>query len=193
MNRRLPQFALLVLATLCGARHCRAQGGPVRYPLTGNSIANALTVAGASVIAADIALPSAMTATAPSPQLALQSAGLSGPTQLRVRVTCSVAGQCLPFMVIADLHDNATALAALHLLAPRNTAGAPGAQTAADLLRAGQHATLLLEDDRMRISLPVISLDSGAPGTQIRVASLDRKQTYRGVVSDATTVRGALP
>ncbi len=194
MMHRPRQLASFVFAaTLCATLPCLAQTAPARYPLTADAVAGALTAAGAPVTAADITMPSALTCMSLAPHLTLQSTGLSGPAQLRVRVTCAGAGQCLPFMVLADLHDPTTALAAHQKLTPQPPSSQLAQHAAANVLRAGQHATLLLEDGHMRISLPVISIDTGATGTEIRVASLDRKQTYRGTVTDADTVRGALP
>ena len=194
MARHLRKFvSSLFVAALCAKGDCLAQAASSRYPLLPAAIADALKAAGVLAAPSDVTLPSALTASVPSPQLTLGSPERSGPTQIRVRVTCAQSGQCLPFMVVADLHNPAAALAAQRQLAPHTEAKASGQGTAGEMLRAGQHATLLLEDERMRISLPVISIDTGAPGAQVRVASLDRKQTFRAVVSAAATVRGVLP
>ena len=45
----------------------------------------------------------------------------------------------------------------------------------------------------MRISVPVISIDSGGIGKDVRVSSLDRKITYQATVVNAQVVQGSLP
>ena len=45
---------------------------------------------------------------------------------------------------------------------------------------------------QMRIQLPAVAVDTGAPGTEVRVTSADHRHTYRGVVVDADTVKGVL-
>ena len=59
-------------------------------------------------------------------------------------------------------------------------------------ITVGAHITLELTDPQMHIHLPAIAIDTGAPGTDIRVASLDRKHTWRGTVLDANTVQGGV-
>jgi flagella basal body P-ring formation protein FlgA len=53
-------------------------------------------------------------------------------------------------------------------------------------MRAGTHAVLIMNDRRMRIQIPVISLETGKAGETIHVASPDRKQVYEGEVVDGT-------
>ena len=61
------------------------------------------------------------------------------------------------------------------------------------MVRPGDHAVLLLEDSHMRITLPVIAIDSGRVGGEVRVSSLDRKTTFRAIVLESGAVRGDLP
>jgi len=60
-------------------------------------------------------------------------------------------------------------------------------------ISVGSHVTLELSDRQMHIQLQGIAIDTGEPGHEIRVASLDRRHTYHGIVVDPTTVKGDLP
>ena len=51
---------------------------------------------------------------------------------------------------------------------------------------------LLLEGNHVHIRLTVICLENGTKGQTIRVASKDRKLTYKAEVIEDSTVRGSL-
>ena len=165
-----------------------------RVPLTGAVVAAALTGAGLHVEGSQIELPGSLATTNTDPQLRVTGAELLPDGRLRVRLACRQAGECQPFM--ATLRSSSTPEAMAGLLALRRSfqstfAEHPNGNT--DRLLAGQHATLHLESTHMYITVPVVAIDSGAPGAEVRVSSLDRKQLYRAVVADPSTVRGALP
>jgi flagella basal body P-ring formation protein FlgA len=56
-------------------------------------------------------------------------------------------------------------------------------------MRAGAHATLVMDDDRAHIQIAVISLENGLAGHRIRVASPDHKQVYVAEVVNASLLR----
>jgi flagella basal body P-ring formation protein FlgA len=56
-------------------------------------------------------------------------------------------------------------------------------------MRAGAHATLLLDDDRSHIQIAVISLENGIAGHSIRVSTPDHKQVYVAEVVNASLLR----
>ena len=58
-------------------------------------------------------------------------------------------------------------------------------------MRAGTHATLVMDDDRSHIQVAVISLENGMAGHRIRVSSPDHKQVYFGEVVNARLLRGS--
>jgi hypothetical protein len=58
-------------------------------------------------------------------------------------------------------------------------------------MRAGTHATLVMDDNRSHIQVAVISLENGLVGHRIHVASPDHKQTYVGEVVNARLLRGS--
>ncbi len=194
MSRVLIQLAgfLPLLAAMAASPPLTAQMVE-RVPLTGATVAAALTGAGLHVEGSQIELPGALATTNTDPQLRVTGAELLPDGRLRVRLACRQAGECQPFM--ATLRSSGPEAMA-GLLALRRSLQPPSAARSngnTDRLIAGQHATLHLESTHMLITVPVVAIDSGAPGTEVRVSSLDRKQLYRAVVADAGTVRGALP
>jgi flagella basal body P-ring formation protein FlgA len=56
-------------------------------------------------------------------------------------------------------------------------------------MRAGAHATLVMDDARSHIQVAVISLENGIAGHRIRVASLDHKQVYVAEVVSANLLK----
>ncbi len=195
MSRVLIQLAgfLPLLAAIAASPPLTAQTVE-RVPLTGAVVAAALTGAGLHVEGSQIELPGALATTNTDPQLRVTGAELLPDGHLRVRLACRQAGECQPFM--ATLRSSSAPEAMAGLLALRQGLQPPSAAHSSgytDRLIAGQHATLHLESTHMLITVPVVAIDSGAPGTEVRVSSLDRKQLYRAVVTDASTVRGALP
>jgi flagella basal body P-ring formation protein FlgA len=56
-------------------------------------------------------------------------------------------------------------------------------------MRAGTHATMLMDDDRSHIQIAVISLENGVAGHSIRVTSPDHKQVYVAEVVNASLLR----
>jgi flagella basal body P-ring formation protein FlgA len=56
-------------------------------------------------------------------------------------------------------------------------------------MRAGTHATMLMDDDRSHIQIAVISLENGIAGHSIRVTSPDHKQVYVAEVVNASLLR----
>ena len=196
MNR-IPLHPASLLAVLLGVAPAilGAQvSGPVRQPLSTAAVASALAPEGLNVTPAQVSLPMPLTATVAAPALHIAAAELLPGGRLQLRLTCRNPAECLPFHATVDLHASGTAIASLASL---HTSPAPGPSTtlpdSGSSLRIGSRATLFLEGGHTHIQLPVISLDGGTPGTEIRVSSLDRKTVYRGVIVDRDTIRGDLP
>lgn len=195
MNRTSPHLASLLaaLALVAPAALCAQGSTPTRQPLSPAAVASALAPEGLTVTAAQVSLPMPLTATIAAPALHIAAAELLPNGRLQLRLTCRIAAECLPFHATVDLHAQANAIASLAALPA--AAGIPSNAVSTDpgSLRVGSRATLFIEGGHTRIQLPVISLDGGAPGTEVRVSSLDRKTLYRGIIVDRETVRGLLP
>jgi hypothetical protein len=192
MPQGLITFVCVFLAAAAGGDlpAVQAQRREGRIPLTAPMIASALQMAGFGVTPAQLQVPGFLTAATATPKLQLSAVDLLPDGRLRVRLACEQASECVPFLVtVQGIGHPATGIAALQ----KTMARGAGDLSRGALLQAGQHTTLVMQSDHMLISLPVIAIDSGRPGTDIRVSSLDRKQIFRGVVTEEQTVRGTLP
>jgi flagella basal body P-ring formation protein FlgA len=63
---------------------------------------------------------------------------------------------------------------------------------APNIVRAGSAVKLLIDGKNMRITVPVVCLQSGRQGQTIRVASSDRKRVYQAQVISQEFVRNTL-
>lgn len=175
-----------------------------RFTLGPDAVLEALRFAGAEIGGSQVRLPGELTATVEHPELRVSGAERRGAAVV-VRLRCAGAGECLPFFaeIAAGDVELATQMAEAMQTVGHGT-GAPAEMRAKEGRMAGTETTvergvvvgarirLELRDRQMRIVLPAVAVDAGAPGTEVRVASLDRKHTYRGVVVDAGTVRGGV-
>jgi hypothetical protein len=109
-------------------------------------------------------------------------------TRSTVRVECHVQGVCVPFYVLVTLPDT-TKHGKLRKNLSENFESVV-AKPKQSTMRLGDHATLLLDDDRAQIEISVVSLQNGMAGQTIRVSSLDHKQLYFAEVVSATLVKG---
>lgn len=173
-----------------------------RYPLSAAAVARALEGTGLAVQATQVTLPGVLTAAVARPTLRVSGATARGAGELTVRLRCAAAAECLPFFAEVKMADRMEAAAAAQRLQGGSESGAEAgamqhAAAEAHVERAGAVAVgarvrLELADAQMRIVLPGIAVDAGTPGAEVRVVSLDRKKTYRGLVVDATTVKGGV-
>lgn len=190
----LPLSQRLPIPFLAASLIASAQVAGPRVPVTLEQVASAVSgAAGVPVDPGDLSLPARLTSASADPVLHVTRAEIAGPDGIRLRLACETMGECLPFIALLRTHTPEQASMLASKFQAKSIHPAPGSNQRDLSLRAGAHATFLLETDRMRIAIPVISIDSGALGSEVRVASLDRKQIYHGVVSDSVTVRGTIP
>lgn len=184
--------AVLVAGVFTGS-HGRAQTGTRLFPLNSDAVVAALRVAGVSITPSQVHLPVQITVNSPRPMLIVSGAELLADGRMRVRLVCNPAHECIPFFASIDLGQGNRALKAVASLSSSSHPDLPISTAGRPALRPGEHTVLLMEDDHMRIALPVISIDSGAIGSEVRVSSLDRKRVYRGVVLSSQAVQGDVP
>lgn len=161
----------------------------IRFAVSISSLVSALSQSGLDIRADRLQMAVPVSATTSDPALQIAAAELRQDASLLLRITCRNAGECLPFYATVLMSDRLEAVAALTRLRPE--ASSPAAQRALGVT-VGAHILLQLDDERMHIRIPAIAIDAGKPGSEIRVASLDRKHTYHGVVADPSTVKGGL-
>jgi hypothetical protein len=113
------------------------------------------------------------------------------PLRSRVKLACHLPGKCLPFYAIVSCPRATIATATIA------SSASPGFRTALlnanseITMRAGTRATLVMDDDRSRIQIAVISLENGMAGHRIHVASPDHRQVYVGEVVNARLLKGS--
>jgi hypothetical protein len=106
---------------------------------------------------------------------------------LKVELRCQDNHECLPFYVLVHGLDRVNLILPEKRAQPGTAARAPQ-----NLIRGGDHATLILESRDSRISMPVICLQSGVRGQTIRVASTDRKQVFDAEIVATGMLKGNL-
>ncbi len=198
MKKKLAALSIHAMTAATG----NAQLRPVKqhFVVPASVVARAITTTfadrGLRVDAEQVALPVSVFATEPSPVLevgAVQPLGgldAAHPEQAsaRVRLRCKATTTCLPFYAVVTWQDSQDVLASSPAAATKvaSIADSP----APNAVKSGSHATLLMEADHARIQMDVISLGSAALGSQVRVASMDRKHTYTGEVIGTNLVKG---
>jgi hypothetical protein len=166
-----------------------------RFPLTAAEVALAVSASGMPTTPGRVSLLTRVVATEPEPVLDVLSvenlgkgplAGNSD-VRLRIKLACHVAAKCLPFYAIVSSTSSTTG--------PANTLSIRGSAIWSGhneiTMKAGTHATLLLDDQRAHIQIAVVSLENGIVGHLIHVASPDHKQTYVGEVVNARLLKGS--
>ena len=186
----MPQRWSAVLLAACFAMPLSAQLRPQhRFALTAGhvaqSIVKALSQQGFYIAEEQIAVPSNMVATQPSPGLDLGSFEpldySSAPQRSRVKLSCHLPSACLPFYAVVSWPSNSPAPL------PANIPTKAGVT----MMAAGTHATLLMDDGRAQIQMPVVSLERGPVGRRIRVATPDHKRMYLAEVVTANQLKAS--
>jgi hypothetical protein len=165
-----------------------------RFALTAEQVARALCAGGMQTTEEQVSLLTRVVATEPDPALDIlsveppgkgQPAHHSSPVRSRVRLACHLPGKCLPFYAIVSSSESTTRPAA-------NTSDLSTLSSRSEItMRAGTHATLMMDDDRSHIQVAVISLQNGMAGNRIRVSSPDHKQVFFGEVVSASLLKGS--
>jgi hypothetical protein len=191
-------------AALLGLASPLAAQARVRYSVDEQMVAGALGKQGIAVTSAQVLLPMRITAAEPAPSLVVLRTQKARDGKVQVQMRCTEAKDCLPFLVTLDLpHADAEQLLRLSRPASPNESVvsvsadgelAPGKSaqpgSTAPVLRKGQRLVLWMDQGHIEIHIPVVALESGAPGQQVRVATADRKSLYRAFVLDADNAKG---
>jgi hypothetical protein len=168
------------------------------------SVAQALADRGVSISENQVALLAEVVATEPYPTfevgpllpLVERSPEDHSDTRSKVMLTCRDAGTCIPFYAVvtgamgSNGRVNATSNGPTSNGSAGYLSGGPAPKLAVTM-KAGTHATLVMDDDRARIKVAVISLEDGVAGHKIRVTSPDRKQTYTAEVVSANLLKAS--
>lgn len=177
-------ISLVALCTAaCAATVATADSG--RVAVSREQIADAMQSAGLTAAPAQLQLLSNVTSL-PGAKLRVAKVTKQSSETALAELSCA-ARRCLPFYVL--VHD--TQLEHNHAAFPRSSTNGTSAAVRPLIVR-GTPVTLLMEGANSRIILPVVSLEGGRQGEIIKVASPDRKRTYRAEIVSNTTVRSTL-
>ena len=164
-----------------------------RFALTADQVAQSVSKRGIEVSGDQVFLLTNVVAKVPDPVLDVLSVepigdkwfgGHSG-THSWVKLGCHLPGECLPFYAVVSWPQTPAGRATNKAIAPPAAVKPKKVIT----MRAGTHATMLMDDDRSHIQIAVISLENGVAGHSIRVTSPDHKQVYVAEVVNASLLR----
>jgi len=166
-----------------------------RFAISTGTIAGAIVKSllerGIAIDEEQISTLTNVVATQPTPALDVQSVSprqsFTRGAQSIVKLACRTPYACLPFYAVIDWPAGRTPPP---MALDVSTTARASAHSAPVLMRAGTHATLALGDGRADIHVSVISLENGALGRRIRVATPNRKVTYTAEVVSADTLKG---
>ena len=187
MRLRLAKaFAIFNVLLLAGTgASVRADDNP-RTPISRECILGALHSSGISILPDQMEQLSGMTAAEPNPPLKVLSIDMLDADSDKVLLRCEHPNTCLPFYVLVHwgrVEDGSAAR-------PGQPDGKPEQLNSGDLLvRSGKTVVLMLEGEYIHMTLPVLCLQNGGRGQQVRVISKDTKKRYlarvtgRGVVT----------
>ncbi len=169
-----------------------------QFPISSKEILLAMQNSELPVEGVQVILAAQVNTSTAEPALNLESVvALDGHSE-QIKLSCRVHAQCRPFYALARLPERqgslgAQAYAQLFAQGRREHASSlPVAGDPTGILRAGSHATLVIDEDRLHIRLPVICMQGGTPGDRIRVTTVNRRQTYEAIVLNGAELKGNL-
>jgi hypothetical protein len=183
---------LWLVTILAGIAQANAQPAG-RIPISASQVAEAITSSGTAVNAGQVQFLAQVDAAREDASLRVVSVkgSIDGATDVKLR--CQDNRECLPFYVL--IHNARPARFTDGYAKPVSIATRSGSAdntSSAGLMRSGDRATLILEEADFRISMPVICLEAGMRGQQIRVASKDGRRFYKGEVMSSGILKGRL-
>ena len=176
-------FAILVALLLAGADAPVRAADNSRTPISREQILSVLDTSGIHITPDQIEQLSIVTASEPKPRLKVISVDVLDGESDKVRLQCEQLSSCLPFFVL--LHWGQTGR--------QNGGRQPSLLPESMLVRSGKAAVLVFEGDFLRMTLPVMCLQNGGLGQQVRVLNKETKKTYWARVTALGVVTSVLP
>jgi len=193
-QQNLNRGACWLLLLLMISAAATAQPRESRFAISSQRVAEALAAAGLQVSAGQVKFLSPVSATGNDSGLQVMNvATWTGGTR-KAELRCHDRRACLPFYVLltsprtADMHDR-TSTSGTGSPQPGAASPTPSQQI---LMRDGDRATLVFEESALRITLPVICLQSGNRGQKIRVVSADHKRFFTAEIVESGLLRATL-
>ena len=196
MNTRWMPALLMVAMGVPGwvQSQCQAQG---RFPLTPHQVAQALATHGIQTADEQVSLLANVVASEPAPVLEILSIDPLGgrlssdhrQSGSLVKLGCHEAGVCLPFYSVVSKLETQERVSPVASRFSSDTSALARKTKAEIVIRVGAHATLVMDDARAHVEVAVVSLENGAAGRRIRVATPDHKKVYLAEVISANLLR----
>ncbi|HZP64529.1 MAG TPA: flagella basal body P-ring formation protein FlgA [Terriglobales bacterium] len=166
-----------------------AQASGVRFAISPNRVAEALAAAGVPVTTEQVKLLSPVSARDRDPSLRVMKVTKWTDNTFKAELRCRDQQACLPFYVLLTGNEKADTHADSGLQQKVSNFVVPGTPA---LLRDGDSATLVFENSALRITLPVICLQSGNRGETIRVESKDHRRFFNAQIIAPGLLKAAL-
>jgi flagella basal body P-ring formation protein FlgA len=183
-KNKLVCFALILVAAVPAAM---SQSDAVRSVISTRQVADAMAVAGIAVNVNQIELLSGTSSTRENADVRVVSVTDQTAGAVKVKLRCQDNQECLPFYVLVHGLDRVNLSSTIVRAVPAVKASSPQ-----NVIRGGDHATLILESPDSRMRLPVICLQSGVRGQTTRVASPDRRQLFNAEIIAPGILKGSL-
>jgi Chaperone for flagella basal body P-ring formation len=168
----------------------RAEDNP-RTPISRECILRALHSSGVSILPEQMEELSGMTAAEPNPPLKVLSVDMLDADSDKVLLRCEHPNACLPFYVLVHWGRLEDGSAARPGRSDENPAQ-PEQNARTLLVRSGRTVVLMLEGEYIHMTMPVLCLENGGQGQQVRVISKDTKKRYVARVTGPGVVTSAL-
>jgi hypothetical protein len=169
-------ICLLLLAMLVPPAY--GESAAARTPISAAQVAKALEAAGWNVSTAQVKFLTQVRSEGTDPDLQVVQVSRWLKDSAKAKLRCRNRHVCLPFYVVVegmkDTHSDGAEVAETQLTL--DTVVRP------PLMRQGDTAKLMFADKALRITIPVICLQSGHRGQTIRVTSSDRRRFYKGEI-----------
>jgi flagella basal body P-ring formation protein FlgA len=185
-QRIIRKIAWLLLVTVALVPFTTAQTIVARDVISARRVAEVMVSAGVSVKTDQIDLLGAVRVS-DSAGLRVVSVTDRSAGTVKVKLRCQNNRECLPFYVLVHGVETPAAVAT-----KPDTVPVAKASTPKNVIRGGDHATLILESADARINLPVICLQSGMLGQKVRVTSADHRQFFDAEVVGTGKLKGKL-
>ncbi len=192
MRLRLAKaYAISTVLLLAGTGTSVRAEDSSRAPISRECILRALHSSGISILPEQMEELSGMTAAEPNPPLKVLSIDMLDGESDKVLLRCEHPNTCLPFYVLVHwgrLEDGSAARPGRSDKKPAQ----PAQRTGNLLVRSGRTVVLMLEGEYIHMTLPVLCLQNGGRGQQVRVISKDTKKRYVARVTGPGVVTSVL-
>ena len=186
-EKSVNKLAWLILVIGTTVPLATGQTVDARTAASAHSVADAIELAGVAVSPGQIEFLSGESSVGESAQMRVVSMTNKMNGTVKVKLRCRDNHECLPFYVLVRGIGGGKVDRLEARTVPAVVASSPK-----NLIRGGDHATLILESHDSRMSLPVICLQGGVQGQTIRVTSPDHRQFFDAEIVETGMLRGRL-